>query len=141
MDFKKTLEEIATANTWASHYQREDFQNLAEGVTWVEDALDGMADNDTAMFIDPIVRGTWNQGTVYSGRFMVLTVSDLDMQYEEKFTKYIEPLLAILTGKRNVDKLLCMKRDVEQWSSKEVINMLDWNADGLLITYKVKGYD
>ena len=141
MDFKTTLEAIAAGQSWRFEYRRDDFANLVEGLAWVEDILDSMANNETVLIADPIDRATWKQGTVYSGRFMVLTVADLDMQYEEKFEKYIEPLLGILTGLRNVNKLLCMEYDIDQWSAKEVINILDWNGDGLLITYKLKGYD
>lgn len=138
MDLKETFETIASVQSpsWGFEYARRDYQNLIDSTNWIADALNNYGTDETIFFCDPIKRGKTKAGAeTFSGSFMVLTRSDHDEKYEERYTKFIEPILSILMGGfRN--KLLC-DFDLNLWESTEIINAFDWNADGLLITYSL----
>jgi hypothetical protein len=138
MDLKTVFENLASTQSpaWGFEYARNDYQNLIDSTDFISDALEGYGVGETIMFVDPMKRGitSRNQKT-YSGSFMVLTKSDLDKDYDDRFTLFIEPLIDLLmVSFRN--KLKC-EYDINTWESTEIINMFDWNADGLLITYNI----
>lgn len=141
MDLKTKLESIANNITpvpWKPVYARKDYQNLIDATDFVADSIKGYAVGETMLVIDPIKRKNRKSNLDYSGYFMVLTKSNLDETYDEKYSLYIEPLLEIIH--RTVYNSLNCDFDVIQLESTEVINMFDWNADGLLVTYQLKGY-
>lgn len=139
MDLKDTFKTIADANGWGCEYARRDHQNLVDVTNSIYSASENYATGQTFLFVDPIVRTPHETGITYSGNFMVLTNSDLDMSYDDKFENYIRPLLNLLMGSGFKNKLLC-SYDVNLWRAIEVINFFDFNADGLSIQYELKGY-
>jgi len=138
MDLKTVFENLALSQVpvWGFEYARNDYQNLIDSTDFIADALEGYGVGETVMFVDPIKRGVNSRNEkTYTGSFMVLTKSDLDKTYDERHLLFIEPLISLLmVSFRN--KLKC-EYDVNTWDSTEVINMFDWNADGLLITYSI----
>jgi len=139
MDISDVFEAFATSKGWGYEYARRDYQNMIDATDFVADAIEGYGVGETMMIVDPVIRVSEKQGISYRGSFMVLTKSDLDDDYTSRKTKYIDPLLDILL-KEMRSKLIC-DYDVNQWEAIELINMLDWNADGLLITFNLKGFD
>lgn len=139
MDLSNHLKSYATSKNWRYEYARRDYQNLIDATDFVADAIEGYGVGETIMIVDPIRRSSENSGISYRGSFMVLTKSDLDDDYASRKTKYIDPLLDIIL-KEMKGFLLC-NFDINQWEAIELINMLDWNADGLLVTYNLKGYE
>lgn len=81
----------------------------------------------------------------YSGTFMILVKSDLDNVYHTqqgqdkakgRYNKNIKPLKT----KLNLFKYVidCSDYERQLWQTLEVINELDVNFDGLIVTYKFK---
>lgn len=138
MELKDKFKEIADATGWGINYARRDVQNLQNISDSIYSASQCYGSGETFLFIDPIIRTPHETGITYTGNFMVLTNSPLDMSYEEKFESYIRPLLkTVLIDMKSA--LLC-EYDVNTWRSIEVINFFDFNADGLSINYELKGY-
>lgn len=138
MEAKDKFEVLATANGWRFIHARRDYQNLADALAFVEDSVEGFGIDETIMFLDPVVcDGTATDGIIYSGNFMVLTRSDVDDTYDNKYNKYIQPLKDIIFGsfKNNVR----CDFEVKQWKAIEVINVFDINADGLSVQFNLKG--
>lgn len=138
MEIKDTFEALALAQSkpWGFEYSRNDYQNLIDSTDFIADALNTYATDETILFMDPVVEEINSRDVeTYSGSFMVLTRSDLDLTYDERLTKFIEPIRDLIkVGFRN--KLKCTY-DVNTWRLTEVINAFDWNADGLLVTYNL----
>lgn len=139
MDLSNHLENYATSKNWKYVYARRDYQNLIDATDFVADAIEGYGVGETIMLVDPIRRGGETDNITYKGSFMVLTKSDLDDDYESRKSKYIDPLLEVLL--KEMKNVLICEFDINQWEAIELINMLDWNADGLLITFNLKGFD
>lgn len=138
MDIKDALENIATSNGWGFEYARRDYQNLIDATNFVADAIEGYGVGETILVLDPAQRSGKANNVVYAGNFMVLTKSDLNDTYEGKFEKYIQPLIDIVHG--SMEQKLNCDFDVNQWKSIEVINVFDFNADGLSVSFNLKGY-
>lgn len=135
---KEKIEAMAISNGWQFVYARRDYQNLTDVLDFVDDAMEGYGVGETFLFMDPIkYDGSKTDGITYSGTFMVLTKSDLDDDYESKYIKYVEPLKTNLLGSFK-NQLRC-DFSVNAWGAIEVINVFDLNADGLNITYNLKG--
>jgi hypothetical protein len=128
------LKTIATANSYEFMYARSDFQNL----------LDSIPTGQTHLILDPVETTEnfteYNQvdSKRYAGTFMVVISSDIDKKsYEDRYTEDIQPLLS---GAIEVIKeaLKCTGTIlIESWRTVEVINMLDYNVDGIAVTYQV----
>lgn len=129
------LKQLCSNNKWSFVYARQDFQNLFD-----EEPIA----NKPYFFLDPVQISsqfnTYNdvESEIHSGTFMVLMSSDIDdYDYEERYQKYIKPAIEI-TLNAIMEKISCDHRvTVNTWSSVEVINALDWNADGVIITYSI----
>ena len=139
MDLSNHLENYATSKGWGYEYARRDYQNLIDATDFVADAIEGYGIGETMMIVDPIVRGGETDNITYKGSLMILTKSDLDDDYSSRKTKYIDPLLEIAFNEMK-HPLQC-NFDINKWEVIELINMLDWNADGIMITYNLKGYE
>ncbi len=139
MELKDKLKGLAALNGWRFVNARRDYQNLIEATTFVADEVEGYEIGETVLFLDPVIRKTEKDGIRFTGNFMVLTKSDLDDDYESRQTKYINPLVDILM-KSMYNKLRC-EFDVDGWQAIEVINQFDFNADGLNISFNLKGYE
>lgn len=138
MDVKDAFKNIADDLGWGFEYARRDYQNLADITDFIYSTSKNYNTGETFMFIDPIVRSPHNTGTTYSGNMMILTNSDLDGMYDDKFEAYIRPLLNIVLGSFK-NKLLC-DFDINLWRVIEVVNFFDFNADGVSIQFEIKGY-
>jgi hypothetical protein len=138
MDIKDKLESLATSYGWRFVHARRDYANLTDALAFVEDEAQKYGVGETILFLDPVVRdGSKTDGIVYSGNFMVLTISDLDGTYDEKYKDLIEPLNDIVLVQM-MNQLRC-SYTVNQWRAIEVINVFDINADGLSVNFNLKG--
>src|SRR5690606_6934245 len=83
------LKNIAQVNDWVFEYSRPDYQNL------VQDVEEGKI----YLFAEPITTDTkfsetGNETLTYSGKVMLLLSSDVDEEYSDKYTQYIQPLIS-----------------------------------------------
>lgn len=132
---KEILEAFAAAQGWVFDYGRSDFHNLKDVAEQTE---------VTHLFLDPVEIGKNrnDSGGVdsisYSGSFMLMYSSDIDEEsYDFRYENYIKP---IISGQIELleDDLICThEANIEQWKIVEVINVFDYNLDGVLVTYKV----
>lgn len=129
------LESIAESNEWVFKYARSDFQNL----------FDEIEQKDVIhIFLDPveISKNKDEYGTtetiVYSGSFMMLYSSSYDEgSYDIRYKKYIKPIIDLEIEKIE-DSLSCESGlRIDGWRLIEVINILDYNLDGLIVTFQV----
>ncbi len=139
MDFSTALNNYASDKGWRFIYARRDYQNLTDATNFIADSLEGFGVGETMLFCDPIVREGNGNSITYSGSFMILTKSDLDDDYDSRKQKYIDPLIDVVFSKMR-NSFIC-DFDIDKWKSIELINQFDWNADGLMITFNVKGYE
>lgn len=135
---KDKLKMFALSKGWRFVNARRDYQNLVDATNFVADEVEGYSVGETVLFLDPVIRKTEKDGIRYSGNFMVLTKSDFDDDYESRQIKYIDPLVEVVM-KSMFNKLRC-DFDVDGWQAIEVINVFDFNADGLSINFNLKGY-
>ncbi|SOC79834.1 hypothetical protein SAMN06296241_1371 [Salinimicrobium sediminis] len=135
MEVNQKLKDIATGYGWRFKAARRDYQNLIDATTFISDALVDAGNGETVLFLDPVVRKSEDLGIRYTGNFMVLTASDFDGDYEEKYEKFIQPLIQKVMVEMK-QKLRC-DYDVEFWQSIEVVNVFDFNADGLSVSFNL----
>lgn len=138
MDLKTQLEAIATANGWTFVYGRRDFQNLFDASAFMADSIKGVGNDETVLFVDPIKLARTENGEDASGSLMILTRANHDHKYDDRYSESIEPLRASLKSMYNGFKC---NWDVIRWEATEVINVLDLNADGYLLSYQLNGYE
>ncbi len=129
------LKDIAEANNWVFNYGRRDFDNL----------FNEEEQTDTAyIFLDPVKitdvdnEAGVTEGKRYSGSFLFVRSSSLDEEsYEYRYENYIKKILDenVLTIKNT---LICNDDViVESWAITEVINIFDYNFDGIIVDYQV----
>lgn len=132
---KEILEAIAALNGWPFDYGRADFQNLTD----IEEQKDL-----THIFLDPVERNKFKNDTgvteaiEYSGSFMLLRSSSIDeTDYNNRYEKYIKPVietdLKVIEDSLNCDH----EARFRLWKDIEVINIFDYNFDGILVTFQV----
>jgi hypothetical protein len=123
------LKELANDNDWQFVYGRDDYQNLTELET-----------NQLGLFVDPITfdskfsdYGEEYQKS-YSVSMMLLVNSDVDEDYQFKYDNHIQPLIEsqLVTIK---EAFACSNFSITSWRTIELINYLDNNYDGLIITF------
>ena len=70
------------------------------------------------------------------GKLMILVSSDVDEDYKQKYDNHIKALIdgALQTLK---DTLVCADADIQKFETTEVINLFDFNLDGVLVNYNV----
>jgi hypothetical protein len=132
---KEILEEIAAESNYIFEYARRDHLNLFDDVS-----------NDLVphLFVDPIIEDEVHddmnvlEQTNYSGNFMFVMSSDLDEEsYAFRYENYIKPLRVEL--KKLKDSVSCgYEVTFKQWRIVEVINMLDQNMDGLVVSFNIE---
>lgn len=137
---KEFLENIAKSKNWYFEYGRSDFHNLYDN-----------DDNSVfKMFLDPVVEsdeitelGNLKSKT-FEGRFLLLMKSELDGVYDTqekteaskgKYEMHVKPCKEEVEGLR---KQITCHYQIKVWRVMEVINMLDVNADGVLVTFKIE---
>lgn len=134
------LREIAANNGWHFEYGRSDFHNLYAADT----------DKEFHFFLDPVqIRSAFSktgarQHDNYTGRFMLLKQSHLQELYDNtnpeslgKYQKNIQPVLQEMLPKI-YEELNCLGYEIIEWNCTEVINLFDFNADGVLIQFNLK---
>ena len=133
------LKALATAQGWAFVNAPRSYQNLQDIANFIADTMEGVGVGETFLFLDPVIRAKKTSEYIdYSGNFMVLTKSDLDeTTYADRKTKYIDPVIAILYG-TFYNKLRC-DFSISDWRSIEVINVFDFNGDGVSMKFTLKG--
>ncbi|PHQ27859.1 hypothetical protein [Leeuwenhoekiella nanhaiensis] len=138
MDFKTFLENTAIAKGWRFIHARRDYQNLTDVLEFFNQELESFEDNETGIFLDPVTTQREADGIRYTGSFMVLTHADLDMPYAEKYDKFIVPAKEFV-NQELWNKMKC-DFDVTTWTTIEVINIHDFNGDGVSVQFNLKGY-
>lgn len=138
MDVKQFLENIALSKGWRFIHARRDYQNLTDVLNYIRDEIESFEENETGIFLDPVTTSRQADGILYTGSFMVLTHSDLDMTYDQKYDTYIKPAKEYINGAL-WNKLRC-DFDINTWTTIEVINVFDFNADGVSVQFNLKGY-
>jgi hypothetical protein len=133
------LKALATAQGWAFVNAPRSYQNLQDIANFIADTMEGVGVGETFLFLDPVIRAKKTSEYIdYSGNFMVLTKSDLDeTTYADRKTKYIDPVIDILYG-TFYNKLRC-DFSISDWRSIEVINVFDFNGDGVSMKFTLKG--
>jgi len=129
------LKAIATSKGWVFDYGRADFHNLFEK---------SEVKNKSHLFLDPVkTRDIDNDSgitekKVHSGSFMILYSSDIDEKsYDDRYQKYIKP---IVQGDQKTIKnsIRCSYQvSFDLWEIVEVINIFDYNFDGIIVTYQL----
>lgn len=144
-DFTRVLQEYCGANNISYHYGRRANLNLLNSditdgqVYMLHEASPRKAEyNTTKTHID---------GYTFIGKFFLLVKSTVDMPYfnekqaddsVSKYTTNIEPLLDMFETIGN--SFGCNDLEVTQWEAIDVVNVLDVNKDGILVTYNIKSY-
>lgn len=131
------LKQIALDNNWVFDYGRADFQNLYND----EPLL-----NAVHLFLDPVTRSIEKnesgetEALIYSGSFMLLLSSSIDVvDYNFKYENHIEPLLGAIGSDIIQNSLKCNNSiNIDAWETTEIINIFDYNLDGIVVTYKVR---
>lgn len=128
------LKAIALANDYSFIYGRTDYQNLH----------DELETGKEYIFLDPVSLDLQfdefnkTEAITYSGSFMVLVSSDIDKgDYNARYIDEIKPLI---DGALNTirDALKCGGVvDISTWRQVEVINLFDYNLDGVVVTYNL----
>lgn len=142
MDIVDYIEQEVKTLGWIFSYGNKANQNLI-----VSDLLE----DKIYFLLDPVVESESASEfggvgeTEYSGSFMILVKSDLDNVYHNqqeqdktagKYNKNIKPLKTSLNLFRDV--IDCSEYERQTWSKIEVINEMDVNFDGLIVTFKFK---
>ncbi|MEW5675553.1 hypothetical protein ABGT15_04510 [Flavobacterium enshiense] len=127
---------VAESNNWVFKYGRSDYLNLSNEIE---------EPNKIHFFIDPIITDSnfsdvGTETKSYSGKFMMLLSSDVDESYDDKYNDYIKPLIngALQTLKND---LVCADFDINKFQVLEVINLFDYNLDGVLVNYSLTPYE
>ena len=130
------LKALAAANGWVFDYGRSDFQNLFEAAE--QKAV-------SHIFLDPVgVLDVDNDAGVteqkiYSGSFMILYSSNIDeLSYDARYQNYIKPIVSGDLRTINNAIRCTYEGSIESWDIAEVINMFDYNLDGVICTYKIR---
>lgn len=128
------LKTISATKEWYFEYGRRDFTNLYNEIE----------DDQIHIFLDPVkIDSNFDdfnslESNTYSGTFMLVVSSEFDQDYTTKYTENIKPLLDS-TNKELLDTISCHPDiTISQWSVLEVVNILDYGFDGLLITYNIE---
>ena len=128
------LKDTSTARSFEFMYARRDFQNL----------LDSLPTGQTHLILDPveITENFTEYNEVdtkqYTGQFMILVSSDIDKEtYEQRYIDEIQPLLVGALALIKDDLKCNGSIQIENWRTIELINMFDYNVDGISVTYTV----
>ena len=126
------LKQISEENNWVFNYARRDFANL----------LNQAEGNNTYLFLDPIQTSTDfddygnAESQTFTGSFMILKSSNLDEGYEERYLTDIKPLIESQL-KLIEAEFACSDYIIDSWTTTEIINLFDYNFDGVVVKYSV----
>lgn len=127
------IKEITNEKGYVFEYGRRDFQNL------YNEAGD---DEQIYYFLDPVeVEPNYNEfnelhSTTYSGSLMILKSSDLGDGYDERYMNDIKP---IIDNEIEVvrQKIFDEEMTINTFRSVEIIQLMDYGFDGVVITYNL----
>ena len=137
-DIVGVFNSYADSLDWNFTYGNKENQNLMQS-----DMEDGLI----YFLLDPVTRNVLTSpyggrgATEFTGSFMLVVKSDLDNTYNGtstkvgKYEKNINPLLTKLELIKDI--IECDNYTIENWSVVDVINALDVNLDGIIVTYKI----
>lgn len=146
-DFTRILQEYCDANSISYHYGRTSNLNLLGS-----DLLDGqvyMLHEASPRRAIMNTTKTLIEKYEFIGKFFLVVKSDFDQHYfnekdgaevDSKYVANIEPLLNLFESIGN-NLLGCGDYEVNQWECIDVVNVLDVNKDGVLVTYNVTSYE
>jgi len=132
IDLVGKLQDYCADFDWMFSYGNKSNQNLLKS-----DRVVGRK----YLLLDPITRtkGKSENGgegrLTFSGQFILVVKSTIDARYEKKYEDNIEPLLQELLKLENA--LDCSDYQIEDWQVIDIVNALDINTDGLLVTFKI----
>lgn len=139
---EKKIKEVAESFGWGWSHGRKDFHNLAD--------VDG-SDGKWHLFLDPVPYDANEDNTIiiYEGYFMLLSVSDIDQNYngqkdtlpeDGKWEQNIAPKKIFLNNEFK-SKLLCLGEfEIPKFKMFEIINFFDNNMDGVLVNFIIKQF-
>ena len=129
------LKQVAIDNSWVFTYARRDHSNLFNEVEQV---------GVPHIFLDPVVIdnnfGDYNEveSTTYSGTFLLVVSSDIDeVDYDTRYQTYIKPLLETAMGVIKADLVCTNPVTYNTWRTQEIINVFDYNLDGILVNFNI----
>lgn len=146
IDFVRILQNYCISKNIAYHYGRKSNLNLLKSDT-LEDkiyCLHEASPRKTEMNKNK----TRVSSYLFSGMFFLVKKSTMDMPYlnevgnDEAVSKYnlnIEPLLNEFNAMANY--FGCTDMEVLQFEAIDVVNVLDTNKDGILITYQIRSFE
>jgi hypothetical protein len=137
---KEILETLSAAEGWVFDYGRSDFHNL------IDESKKDEADADRIfLLLDPVkIKKNMNDSGVvesitYSGSFVLLLSSDVDeVSYDFRYENYIKPLRANQLESIENELTCGQEATIQEWNETEVINVLDNNFDGIIVSYVVR---
>lgn len=129
---------------WHFSYGRRDFHNI--------ETKDG---ETNYFFLDPVksidnLSNGLIESTDYEGRFMLLTPAKLDQTYDAqrgqdkvsgKWQAHIKPKKDLIKSIVKKDLHCHVNYEILSWSETDVINVMDLNADGVLVSFKIRDND
>jgi hypothetical protein len=140
MDIVRTFQQFAEGEALLFDYGTRATLNLLDSIktgTWTG------SNDDIYFFLDrrsgePIQNATktGSQFVRYTGSFLILKPSDLDMPYFEKYEKNIEPLLLYLN--RFERFFACTEFELEFYKWDDVTDLFDVNLDGIFVQFRIK---
>jgi hypothetical protein len=134
---KSQLETIATTNGWKFKYARPDYMQGDLG----GDDPNLLAEGEVFIGLDPVETTPRFNGSgvreseKYTGRFLIVTKSGLDENYETKFNDHITPLD---THMITIEKALaCTGLTINSFKRIEGVNLFWQNCDGFIVNFEV----
>ena len=139
-DLVEILEQHSATLGWIFSYGNKANQNLIQG---------DLTPEKIYLILDPVKRkrafsefgGTGD--TTFTGSFLLLRASTIDQMYYEgqgteagKYKENIKPLLETEVV-RLEDILNCAEYKINDWSIVDVVDVFDFNADGIVVTYNI----
>jgi hypothetical protein len=132
MDLPQLFENICIELGYIFSYGNNANKNLIDN---------GFNKDDVYFLLDPISRNktksefSGNGLMTYSGNFMFVMNSELNENYNDKYKYNILPLLSKLEDFEY--KIECNNYQINNWDSTEIIDFLDANFDGFIISFNI----
>jgi hypothetical protein len=145
-DFVRILQAYCEGKNIAYHYGRKANLNLLKSNTLTDEiyCLHEPSPRKTEMNKNKTSVASY----LFSGMFFLVKKSNIDMPYlnelgnSEDISKYklnIEPMLNEFKAMANY--FGCSQMELLQFDAIDIVNVLDTNKDGLLVTYSVRSFE
>ena len=132
-DLVEILQAHATTLGWGFSYGNKSNINRLQS--------DSIADR-IYLLLDNVTRAKeqsefgFSNKTNFTGSFMLVVKSNLDQKFEDKYANNIKPLLDSLELLE--DLIDCSDLEIVTWTAIDLVDALDANLDGLIVTYNIK---